>query len=111
MVRESRALSRAALMDLSPRVARLVAPDGSTMEAAPREVTVGDSFVVKLGERIPLDGRVKEGCSEVQIKRPLLAKACWWGKPRRQHLKAIAFDKTATLTLGRPQVIRAVSLN
>ncbi len=55
----------AALMDLSPPTARLIAPDGSTTEVAPTEVTVGDSFMVKPGERIPLDGQVKEGSSEV----------------------------------------------
>lgn len=55
----------AALMDLSPPTARLVAPDGSTTEVAPIEIPIGASFMVKPGERIPLDGRVKEGSSEV----------------------------------------------
>jgi hypothetical protein len=55
----------AALMDLSPPTARLIAPDGSTTEVAPTEVIVGAAFMVKPGERIPLDGQVKEGTSEV----------------------------------------------
>lgn len=55
----------AALMDLTPPLARVLQPDGSTKEVAPDDVSVGTIFVVKPGERIPLDGRVKDGESDV----------------------------------------------
>lgn len=55
----------AALMDLSPPIARVLQADGSTREIAPEEVIVGTILVVKPGERIPLDGCVKEGESDV----------------------------------------------
>ena len=54
-----------ALMDLSPPTARLVRPDGTTEEVAPEQAPVGARFVVKPGEKIPLDGRVAEGSSDV----------------------------------------------
>ncbi|MCL4822310.1 MAG: heavy metal translocating P-type ATPase [Vicinamibacteria bacterium] len=55
----------AALMDLSPPTARLREADGSERDVAPAEVPLGAAFVVKPGERIPLDGRVLAGTSGV----------------------------------------------
>lgn len=55
----------AALMDLTPPTARLLKADGSEEEVAPNNVAVGARFVVRPGERIPLDGRVVRGTSEV----------------------------------------------
>ncbi|MBQ9091771.1 MAG: heavy metal translocating P-type ATPase, partial [Anaerotignum sp.] len=49
-----------ALLDIRPDFARLVA-GGETKEVAPELVCVGDSILVKAGERIPLDGMVEEG--------------------------------------------------
>lgn len=55
----------AALMDLAPPTVRTLRSDGSTHETAPDQVAVGTVFVVKPGERIPLDGRVRAGDSDV----------------------------------------------
>ncbi len=55
----------AALMELAPPSVRVKRPDGSTAEFAPDQVAVGTIFVVKPGERIPLDGRVLDGASDV----------------------------------------------
>lgn len=55
----------AALMDLTPPTARVKRPDGREEERPPEQVPVGTSFVVKPGERIPLDGKVIGGTSEV----------------------------------------------
>ncbi|WP_458406798.1 heavy metal translocating P-type ATPase [Anaerotignum sp.] len=49
-----------ALLDIRPDFARLV-KNGETMEVAPELVRVGDSILVKAGERIPLDGIIEEG--------------------------------------------------
>lgn len=55
----------AALMDLAPPTARLQQEDGSEQVVPPDQMPVGALFVVKPGERIPLDGRVVRGVSEV----------------------------------------------
>lgn len=55
----------AALLDLAPVVARLRRPDGAEELLPPEAIPVGALFVVKPGERIPLDGTVREGLSQV----------------------------------------------
>jgi Zn2+/Cd2+-exporting ATPase len=55
----------AALLDLSPATARLLRPGGREEEVPAGEVEVGARFVVRPGERMPLDGRVAGGQSEV----------------------------------------------
>jgi Cd2+/Zn2+-exporting ATPase len=53
-----------ALLDLAPPTARVLR-DGSEIETDASEVTVGSVFLVKPGDRIPLDGEVIAGASEV----------------------------------------------
>jgi Cd2+/Zn2+-exporting ATPase len=55
----------AALMDISPPVARVKRPDGGEELLPPEDVAVGAVYVVLPGERIPLDGRVLIGDSMV----------------------------------------------
>lgn len=55
----------AALMDLAPQMARIRRPDGREEEVPAERVAVGTVFVVKPGERVPLDGRVVSGTSAV----------------------------------------------
>ena len=55
----------AALLDLSPETARVLRPDGREEEVPAGQVEVGAHFVVRPGERLPLDGRVTAGSSEV----------------------------------------------
>ena len=54
--------SIAALMDIRPDYANIEV-DGQLRQVDPEEVSVGDSIVIKAGERIPLDGVVLEGTS------------------------------------------------
>ncbi|WP_130868756.1 heavy metal translocating P-type ATPase [Intestinimonas massiliensis (ex Afouda et al. 2020)] len=56
--------SIAALMDIRPDYANVEA-DGQLQQVDPEEVAVGDTIVIKAGERIPLDGVVLEGASTV----------------------------------------------
>ena len=53
-----------ALFDLTPPKAR-VFRDGSEREVPTAEVKVGDVLVVRPGEKIPVDGRVVEGTTDV----------------------------------------------
>lgn len=53
-----------ALMKLSPKTAVLLR-DGKEVTVPVSEVQIGDRFVVKPGEQIPVDGRVVEGFSAV----------------------------------------------
>jgi len=52
------------LMKLQPRTAR-VERDGAIVEVAASEVRVGDIFIVRPGENLPVDGVVIEGSSSV----------------------------------------------
>ncbi|MEA4987698.1 MAG: heavy metal translocating P-type ATPase [Anaerovorax sp.] len=56
--------SIAGLMDIRPDYANIEV-DGVLKQVDPEEVSVGDIIIVKPGERIPLDGVVKEGNSSV----------------------------------------------
>jgi Zn2+/Cd2+-exporting ATPase len=55
----------AALMNLAPAIARVKRPDGGEEEVPAEGVEIGTRLVVKPGERIPLDGQVAAGTSEV----------------------------------------------
>ncbi|WP_336072278.1 heavy metal translocating P-type ATPase [Nitratireductor rhodophyticola] len=61
--RARRAIS--ALLDLAPPTVSVRADDGTEKEVPAAEVAVGARFVVKPGERIPLDGRIVAGASSV----------------------------------------------
>ncbi len=53
------------LMDLRPPMARVIAGKDSIVEVPVSEVKVGDLIAVRPGERIPLDGTIVNGVSEV----------------------------------------------
>lgn len=55
----------AALMDLTPALARVKQADGQEREVPPDDVAVGSVVVVRPGERLPLDGVVVSGESHV----------------------------------------------
>jgi Cu+-exporting ATPase len=52
-----------ALLDLAPKTARRIGPDGTEEEVRLEDVKVGDSLRVRPGDRVPVDGTVVEGRS------------------------------------------------
>jgi Cu+-exporting ATPase len=69
-VMELRARSRTssairALLDLSPKIARLVTADGTEKDVALEHVNRGDKLRVRPGEKVPVDGVVVEGQSAI----------------------------------------------
>jgi Zn2+/Cd2+-exporting ATPase len=55
----------AALMSLAPETARVRQPDGSWKEIPSKEAALESVFLIKPGERIPLDGVILQGTSSV----------------------------------------------
>ncbi|QTD96180.1 heavy metal translocating P-type ATPase [Streptomyces cyanogenus] len=53
------------LLDLAPATATRLRADGTEETVAPAQLTVGDTVLVRPGERIGADGRVLDGTSEV----------------------------------------------
>lgn len=62
-VGKSRA-SIAEMMDIAPDYAYVMS-DGNLVKVDPYEISVGDEFIVKPGERIALDGIIVEGSSRI----------------------------------------------
>jgi P-type Cu+ transporter len=67
---ESRAKHRTlaaldALRALTPEVARVIGPDGQECEVPIRRLRLGNRVVVRPGERIPVDGEIVEGRSQI----------------------------------------------
>lgn len=54
-----------ALLDLAPKIARRVRADGTDEDIALEAVNVGDMLRVRPGEKVPVDGVLKEGRSSV----------------------------------------------
>ncbi len=54
-----------ALLDLSPKMARRIRPDGADEDIALDQVMVGDRLRVRPGERVPVDGEIIEGRSAI----------------------------------------------
>lgn len=52
------------LLVIIPDVAHLI-KDGKTIDVSPEELQIGDTILVKPGEKIPLDGKIIEGFSSL----------------------------------------------
>jgi Cu+-exporting ATPase len=63
--RESTSGAIRALLDLTPKTARRIRPDGSEEEVSLDSVHVGDRLRVRPGEKVPVDGSVVEGRSAI----------------------------------------------
>lgn len=55
------------LMQIKPAYANVLR-NGETIQVKPEEVKIGETIVIKPGEKVPLDGRVKKGTSMLDTK-------------------------------------------
>lgn len=55
------------LMQIKPEYANVLR-NGETIQVKPEEVKIGEIIVIKPGEKVPLDGRVKKGTSMLDTK-------------------------------------------
>ncbi|WP_211249891.1 heavy metal translocating P-type ATPase [Carnobacterium funditum] len=53
------------LMDIRPDYANLKLADGSTRSVSPDTIKVGDTIVIRPGEKVPLDGKIITGISSM----------------------------------------------
>jgi heavy metal translocating P-type ATPase len=61
--RESASGAIRALLDLTPKTAHLISPDGTEADVSLDQVQVGDLLRVRPGESVPVDGSVQDGRS------------------------------------------------
>ena len=54
-----------ALLDLSPKMARRIRPDGTDEDVRLEEIAAGDRLRVRPGENVPVDGEILEGRSAI----------------------------------------------
>ena len=57
--------SIAAMMDIAPDYANIEGEDGELEQVDPDEVAVGSVIVIKPGERVPIDGTIIEGATQL----------------------------------------------
>ncbi len=53
------------LLDLAPKTARLIEPDGTERDVDITDIQVGDQLRVRPGEKVPMDGEVVSGSSSI----------------------------------------------
>ncbi|CAM4045445.1 heavy metal translocating P-type ATPase [Palleronia rufa] len=87
-----------ALLDLAPPTARVIRPDGTEATVPAGEVAVGDRFVVRGGDRIPLDGEVTDGAGAVD-QAPITGESALIPKEAGDEVYAGTINGEGTLTV------------
>ena len=88
----------AALLDLAPPTARVIRDDGTEQDVLAAQVAVGDRFVVRGGDRIPLDGEVMDGISGVN-QAPITGESALVTKEPGDEIYAGTINGDGTLTV------------
>nr|WP_281969012.1 cation-translocating P-type ATPase [Roseovarius nanhaiticus] len=87
-----------ALLDLAPPSARVIREDGTEADVPAAQVAVGDRFVVRGGDRIPLDGEVTEGAGAVD-QAPITGESALVPKEAGDEVYAGTINGEGTLTV------------
>ena len=97
------------LMDLAPEEAHIVR-DGKEVTIPASEVKVGDVFIVRPGERIPVDGTVSEGASAVN-ESALTGESLPVDKAQGSEVSAATLNQNGFLTCRATRVGSDTSLS
>lgn len=89
-------------VELRPDTARRIFDDGKQSVVKPEDVAVGETILIKPGERVPLDGTVVAGES-------LLDVSMLNGEPRPQHAKAGDKVRAGSVNANGPLTVRVTS--
>ncbi|MBY6203203.1 cation-translocating P-type ATPase [Maritalea mobilis] len=87
-----------ALLDLAPPTARVIRDNGTEMDVPAAEVVVGDRFIVRGGDRIPLDGEVTSGMGAVD-QAPITGESALVPKEIGDDVYAGTINGEGTLTV------------
>lgn len=88
----------AALLDLAPPTARVISANGSEKDVPAAEVAIGDRFVIRGGDRIPLDGEVVSGSGAVD-QAPITGESALVAKEAGDEVFAGTINGEGTLTV------------
>jgi Cd2+/Zn2+-exporting ATPase len=87
-----------ALLDLAPPTARVLYDDGSEADVPAATVAVGARFIVRGGDRIPLDGEVVDGAGAVD-QAPITGESALVPKEAGDDVYAGTINGEGTLTV------------
>ncbi|MBC7140216.1 MAG: cation-translocating P-type ATPase [Defluviimonas sp.] len=87
-----------ALLDLAPPTARVIREDGREEDVPAAQVAIGDRFVVRGGDRIPLDGEVTDGMGAVN-QAPITGESAPVPKETGDDVYAGTINGEGTLTV------------
>jgi len=87
-----------ALLDLAPPTARVLYDDGSEADVPAAAVAVGAQFIVRGGDRIPLDGEVVDGAGAVD-QAPITGESALVPKETGDDVYAGTINGEGTLTV------------
>ena len=87
-----------ALLDLAPPTARVLYDDGSEADVPASAVAVGAHFIVRGGDRIPLDGEVLDGAGAVD-QAPITGESALVPKEAGDEVYAGTINGEGTLTV------------
>jgi Cu+-exporting ATPase len=107
-VMEARARSRTgqairALLGLAPKTARRIAEDGSEEDVPLEEVQVGDRLRVRPGEKVPVDGTVLEGKSNID-ESMITGEPLPVAKEQGDPVTGATVNQTGSLVIGAERV-------
>lgn len=92
-----------ALMDLAPKTARRILPDGSEYDAPLENVVEGDMLRVRPGDSVPVDAEVIEGHSSVD-ESMITGEPVPVEKTEGDHVTGGTINKNGTLAIRATQV-------
>jgi Cu+-exporting ATPase len=99
-----------ALLDLAPKTARRVRPDGSDEEVPLDSIHAGDTLRVRPGDKVPVDGVVLEGNSSLD-ESMVTGESMPVSKDKDAHVIAGTLNKSGSFTMRADKVGRDTLLS